>query len=79
MECKEQDAGNNKDNTGPADTLQVPAAVMPNFNMEIAANVLVDKTGTVVQMDVPEVHAERQRGVSVCAGCTCSGDARLQE
>ena len=28
VECKEQDAGNSKDKTGPTDTRQVPAAIM---------------------------------------------------
>ena len=55
VECKEQDVGKNKDMTGPADTLKVPAAVMPNFNKKIAANELVDKKIPVVQMDVPGV------------------------
>ena len=55
VECKEQDAGNNKDKTGQTDTLQVPAAVMPDFNMDIAVDELVDKKGLVVQLDVPGV------------------------
>ena len=57
MACRgEQDDGNNKDKTeGAADTLQVSEAFTPNFNMEIAANVLVDKTVPVVQLDVPGV------------------------
>ena len=41
------------DKTRPADARKVPAAVMPNFNMKIAANELVDKKGSVVKLDVP--------------------------
>ena len=46
VECQGEEGGrNNKDNAGPAEQLEVPSAVQPNFKVKIAAKVLGDKTG----------------------------------
>ena len=49
----EQDGGKNKDKIGPADTRKVPAAVMPNIKMKIAANKLGEKIGPADMREVP--------------------------
>ena len=55
MECKEQDSGNNKDKTGPADTLQIPVGGMLSVECqgEEDGGKNKDNAGPAEQLKVP--------------------------